>query len=56
MTSPELPVNKQLTNSVYKTSFAIGNGHETESIPRVVGLISVLLIYFDCYVLNNFLR
>ena len=55
MTSPDLPVNKQLTNSVYKTSFAIGNGLETESIPRVVGLISILLIYFYCYVFTCFI-
>ena len=52
VTSPQRPVNRQLTNGVYKTSFFIGHGHETRSVPRVVGLYfclaSLLLIYFDC--------
>ena len=52
VTSPQRPVNQQRTNGVYKTSFVIGHGHETISVPRVVSLYfclaSLLLIYFDC--------
>jgi len=52
ITSLKWPVNQQLTNPVYKIPFFIGHGHETWSIPRIIGLyfclVSVLSIYFDC--------
>ena len=33
VTSPQRPVNQQRTNGVYKTSFFIGHGRETRSVP-----------------------
>ena len=64
--SPQRPVNQQRTDGVYKTSFVIGHGRETDPYPaRVVGLYfclaSLLLIYFDCVTylhvtLSTFLR
>ena len=33
VTSPQRPVNQQRTNGVYKTSFVIGHGRETISVP-----------------------
>ena len=33
VTSPQGPVNQQRTNSVYKTSFFIGHGRKTRSVP-----------------------
>ena len=35
VTSPQRPVNQQRTNGVYKTSFFIGHGRETRSVPGV---------------------
>ena len=42
--SPQRPVNQQLTNGNYKTSFSIGHGHKTRSVPRVVDLFGFSLI------------
>ena len=33
VTSPQRPVNQQRTDGVYKTSFVIGHGRETRSLP-----------------------
>ena len=68
VTSPQRPVNQQQTNGVYKTSFVIGRGRETISVPGarrwsvfLFGFSLIDIQYFDCVTylhvtLSTFLR